>query len=178
MEKVEKIGSDLQRAQKLVLIALLFVVMFAFMACSGTSSEEKTVEEIPADGKIASIIRNPVTASEPVDTVNVAKLKFGVKEHDFGSIREGQVVEHQFEFTNVGTVPLLISNVRSSCGCTAPEWPKEPIAPGKKGKIQVRFNSSGKAEQQQKPVIITANTFPPETKLSIKAYVEKDPAAE
>ena len=131
------------------------------------------VEEIKTEGKISSIIRNPITADQPVDTVNVARIVFEEMAHDFGTMKEGAVVEHTFDFKNEGKVPLIISNVRSSCGCTAPSWPKDPIEPGKKGKIQVRFNSSGKYEQQVKPVIITANTFPPETKLSIKAFVEK-----
>lgn len=173
MEKLDKLRNLRPSTLKVALACTLFVLLTVCLSCTGAPAGDKSVEEIPADGKIASIIRNPVTAKEPVDTVNVAKMRFEETDHDFGTIREGAVVEHRFAFTNVGKVPLLIANVRSSCGCTAPEWPKAPIAPGERGTIQVRFNSSGKYEKQQKPVIITANTFPPETNLSIQAYVER-----
>jgi hypothetical protein len=175
MEKLkELLKLHFRKGRLFVNLTLSLFVILAINACQNDqNSAGKVVEEIKTDGKISSIIRNPVTANEPTDTVNVARIVFEEMAHDFGEIKEGAVVEHTFNFKNEGKVPLIISNVRSSCGCTAPSWPKDPIEPGKSGKIQVQFNSSGKYEQQVKPVIITANTFPPETKLSIKAFVEK-----
>ena len=177
-KRMEKLKESFKLLLEIGRLSFLLTVSLGFIlginACQNDqSSEGKVVEEIKTEGKISSIIRNPITADQPVDTVNVARIVFEEMAHDFGTMKEGAVVEHTFDFKNEGKVPLIISNVRSSCGCTAPSWPKDPIEPGKKGKIQVRFNSSGKYEQQVKPVIITANTFPPETKLSIKAFVEK-----
>jgi hypothetical protein len=82
------------------------------------------------------------------------------------------VVEHTFAFTNTGKKPLLISNARSTCGCTVPDWPKEPIMPGKSGVIQVRFNTENKAKEQVKPVTITANTYPATNKVYLQGFVE------
>lgn len=77
--------------------------------------------------------------------------------HDFGDIRQGDVVEHVFEFTNTGNEPLIIQDVRITCGCTQPKWPKEPIMPGAKGEIKVGFNSAGKMGIQTKSLPIISN---------------------
>ncbi|MGB5980354.1 MAG: DUF1573 domain-containing protein [Cyclobacteriaceae bacterium] len=98
-------------------------------------------------------------------------ISFEKEEHDFGTINEGDVVEHTFAFTNTGEKPLIISNASASCGCTVPEWPKQPIPPGKTGEIKARFNSTGKPNQQNKTITITANTFPEKNTLRIKANV-------
>src|SRR5210317_2099084 len=69
---------------------------------------------------------------------------FEEKSHDFGDLIQGDKVNHTFEFTNTGNQPLIISNVVTTCGCTATKWPKKPVAPGKSGQIKITFNSSGK----------------------------------
>ena len=84
---------------------------------------------------------------------------------------------HMFEFTNSGDEPLIIDNCKGSCGCTVPKCPKEPIQPGEKGQIEVKFNSKGKKNQQTKKVTINANTDPAQTFLTIKAFVEFEPGA-
>ena len=74
-----------------------------------------------------------------------AEMTFNEKTHDFGTIKEANgPVTHTFEFTNTGGEPLVIINVNASCGCTRPEYPKEPIMPGKKGKVKVTFNPAGR----------------------------------
>ena len=85
-------------------------------------------------------------------------MTFQETEYDFGTINEGDVVEHIFKFTNTGKAPLVIVSAKGSCGCTVPEWPKEPIAPGATGEMLVKFNSNGKPNLQNKQVTITANT--------------------
>lgn len=155
---------------------LLLWAPFA-IACTHSSAEleeEKSVQEIMAAPGIANadIIRSPVSAQAPTDTINVAKMSFEEPTFDFGSVREGTVVEHTFAFTNTGKKPLLISNARSTCGCTVPDWPKEPIMPGKSGVIQVRFNTENKAKEQVKPVTITANTYPATNKVYLQGFVE------
>ncbi len=98
---------------------------------------------------------------------------FAKENHDFGTINDGDIVEHVFKFTNNGKAPLIISNATATCGCTVPKWPKEPIAVGETGEIQVRFNSRNKGGIQNKTITITANTFPSVNKLQIKANVLK-----
>jgi len=99
--------------------------------------------------------------------------KFDKSEHDFGKLKQGESAEYSFKFTNTGKEPLIIENAQGSCGCTVPNYPKEPIAPGGTGVIDVRFNSAGKSGAQQKTVTLTANTDPSITTiLTIKADVE------
>jgi|JI102314DRNA_FD_contig_41_6688704_length_634_multi_8_in_0_out_0_1 hypothetical protein len=78
--------------------------------------------------------------------------------HDFGDIFQGDVVEHTFKFTNTGNQPLLITNIQTSCGCTTPTWPRDPIMPGGKGELKVGFNSAGKMNKQTKVLPIISNS--------------------
>jgi hypothetical protein len=145
--------------------------------CGGSSQplpvSEKSVEEIKMQGEISSadIIRSPVTANQPLDTSNVAKITFSEETFDFGEVNEGETVAHDFLFTNTGKAPMIISNARSTCGCTVPEWPREPIPPGGTGVISVRFDTNGRPDKQSKPVTITANTYPATSRVYIKGFV-------
>ena len=100
-----------------------------------------------------------------------AKISFDKTEHDFGTIKEGDIVETVFSFTNTGRSELIISSAKGSCGCTVPEWPKEPILPGEKGEIKVKFNSDRKPNKQQKQVTLVTNTDGGKEVLVIKAQV-------
>ncbi|WP_246011761.1 DUF1573 domain-containing protein [Flavobacterium piscinae] len=117
-----------------------------------TNPEANQVTPPPADGKYPA-------------------MTFNKKEHDFGVINEGDKVETTFTFTNTGEADLIIANASGSCGCTVPEFPKEPIKPGKTGKMKVSFDSNGKPGMQQKSVNITANTASGKDVLTIKANV-------
>lgn len=79
--------------------------------------------------------------------------------HDFGDIYQGDVVEHTFKFTNTGNQPPLITNITTSCGCTTPQWPRDPIMPGGKGELKVGFNSAGKINKQTKVLPIISNSI-------------------
>ncbi len=92
-------------------------------------------------------------------------------QYDFGQIAKNSSVTHTFIVRNVGENPLLIDNVKASCGCTVPKWPDTPIAPGEEGAIEVTFNSAGKRGVQNKSITITANTDPIYTRLYIKANI-------
>ena len=101
------------------------------------------------------------------------KFKFKETSWDFGTIKEGDVVKHTFHFTNVGDDDLVITDVTTTCGCTAPSWPREKIAPGEEGKIKVEFDSNHKSGTQNKQITVYANTVPVTTKLSISSFVTK-----
>jgi hypothetical protein len=96
------------------------------------------------------------------DNKNAPHFKFkGGDSFDFGTIKESPTgAEHVFEFTNTGKEPLIIQNAVGSCGCTTPDWPKEPILPGKTGKIKVHYASQGRVGPIQKSVFITSNAAP------------------
>ncbi|PWV48984.1 DUF1573 domain-containing protein [Chitinophaga sp. S165] len=87
-------------------------------------------------------------------------ISFDEMVHNFGNITEGEKVEYSFKFTNTGDRDLLITDATSSCGCTVPEWPKEPIKPGKSSYMKVVFNSAGKEGYTEKEIVIRANTKP------------------
>ncbi|MCD7972372.1 MAG: DUF1573 domain-containing protein [Candidatus Azobacteroides sp.] len=86
-------------------------------------------------------------------------IKFEKDTHDFGTIAEEVgSVSYDFEFTNTGNVPLTLVNVRTSCGCTTPNWTKEPIAPGGKGKITVTYSTTGRPGNFSKSITVTSKT--------------------
>lgn len=84
-------------------------------------------------------------------------IEFDLKEYDFGDITEGEVIEGKFTIVNKGKVDLILTEVKPSCGCTTPDWPKEAIAPGGSGEIKFRFNSSGRKGKQNKSITIRSN---------------------
>lgn len=87
-------------------------------------------------------------------------IAFEEMEHSFGNVVEGEKVEYSFKFTNTGDAPLVITDATSSCGCTVPDWPKEPIQAGKSSYLKVAFNSAGKSGFTTKQIILHANTTP------------------
>jgi len=99
-------------------------------------------------------------------------MKFDSKDHDFGTFKEedGKIV-HSFEFVNTGNQPIIINQVRSSCGCTSPDWSKQPVAPGKKGFIKATFDPKNRPGPFNKSVTVTANTNPAITILRIRGKV-------
>ena len=84
-------------------------------------------------------------------------LTFSETSHDFGDITQGDKVEHIFKFENTGTDPLIISDVVTTCGCTATKWNKEPILPGKAAEIVATFNSEGKEGRKNNVITIISN---------------------
>ena len=91
------------------------------------------------------------------EPVNGSKIVFKESKFDFGDITQGDQVEHVFEFENAGNEPLILSNVQTTCGCTASSWPREPIAPGETASITVTFNSRGKIGVQNKVITVISN---------------------
>ncbi len=123
-------------------------------------------------GPVASMIRNPVDVdTQEVDTSKTARLAFEDVVFEFGEVEAGSVVKHEFPFTNTGSVPLLITKARSTCGCTVPSYPEAPVAPGDSGVISVAFDTKNKYGRQRKPVTIIANTYPATTTIYVDGNV-------
>lgn len=101
-----------------------------------------------------------------------AKIKFTEQVHDFGAVKEdGGPVKCDFQFVNVGDGNLVVVDATAECGCTRPEFPKNPIAPGKRGKIHVTFNPIGRVGSFEKVVIVKTNGNPRKTRLKIRGSV-------
>lgn len=124
------------------------------------------------DGKISTdVVTNSQTAGGNTDPASLPKLEFKSTEYNFGKITSGEVVTYSFEFTNTGKADLIISNATASCGCTVPDYPRNPIKPGGTGKIDVKFDSNGKSGMQDKSVTLTTNCEPSVMELHIKGEV-------
>ncbi|TLX73451.1 DUF1573 domain-containing protein [Labilibacter sediminis] len=94
---------------------------------------------------------------ESVDKTKNAVIKFNKKHHQFGDVKQGETVGCYFTFTNEGEYPLFLFKVKPGCGCTAVNYPKEPVLPKEKGEIEVRFDSKGFSGRQYKVIKVEAN---------------------
>ena len=104
-------------------------------------------------------------------------ITFEKTDHDFGKINEADgKVTTIFTFKNEGMEPLVLSNVRASCGCTTPKWPRQPIEPGQTGEITVTYNPNGRPGRFTKTVTITSNATEPTKRVTIKGEVIPKPA--
>lgn len=166
---------------------LTFVCLSLALTSCQKDAEGDASNETTADAKTEVSKVTPAAKQNPNADATAAAVPAGPSttwefesyEFDFGEITSGDKVQHVYKFTNTGKEPLVISNAKGTCGCTVPDWPKDPIAPGEAGEILVEFRSKGKSGQQTKRVIITANTNPTTTNLTIKGKVNKvdQPAA-
>lgn len=101
-----------------------------------------------------------------------AKINFTEKSHNFGIVKEdGGPVSYEFQFVNDGTGNLLIYEATAQCGCTKPEFPQNPIAPGKKGKIKVTYNPIGRPGPFEKTVTVKTNAKGGKARLKISGNV-------
>ncbi|MEP7263193.1 MAG: DUF1573 domain-containing protein [Bacteroidota bacterium] len=118
------------------------------------------------------IVNNPATANGDAEK-KLPEFSFTETNFDFGTITSGEVLTHEFVFKNTGNADLVISQANGSCGCTVPEYPKDPIPPDEKGTIKVTFNSEGQGGQVAKTITLLANTIPSTKVLTISAEVIK-----
>ncbi|UWX55831.1 DUF1573 domain-containing protein [Maribacter litopenaei] len=149
---------------KRVIFAVGAVALFAFTSCKDNASSK-----IKSDNVAEAAVRDEAAKAVPVMTFEKA-------EHDFGTIEQGTPQETAFKFTNTGNAPLIITDAKSSCGCTVPNPPKDPIAPGESSELVVKFNGSGQ-NQVTKTITVTANTEKGSELLRIKAFVNPKGAA-
>lgn len=104
------------------------------------------------------------------------KFSFVEETHDYGTVPEGPVADCDFVFTNTGKRPIVITNAQGSCGCTVPEWPRQPIKPGEKGTIHVKYTTQGHQGPISKEVTITSDAQQSTTVLHIRGTVSPKPA--
>lgn len=143
---------------------VLFFVGLMMFAVSCTESASSKIDS-------SKQIKKKELSLDQVDQQTNPIMTFEAKEWNFGEITQGDVVDHSFVFTNTGTDPLIISKAKGSCGCTVPEWPKAPIAPGESGEIYVKYDSKGKKGRQNKRVTLTTNMTPSQQVVYVKGQV-------
>ncbi len=128
-----------------------------FTACNNTSKEATA-------GKADSTVVN-------VEQAGAGKMEFEEDTFNFGTVKEGEVVEHVFKFKNSGDYPIVLAQVSASCGCTTPTYTSTPEKPGEFGEIAVKFDSQGQVGQQQKIITIASNAEKPVTTVQLKGEV-------
>jgi len=170
--------------KKSLSIIALSIIGFGLVSCkkeenkqlqnSETIAPDASTNTLPGDSlapktetSVAGEATAPVVSNQPLTTVALAESNF-----DFGNIKKGEKVNHVYEITNTGKNPLVISEVKPGCGCTAPEFTKDPILPGKKGKITLSFDSSSFDGAIQKYADVFANVEKSPIKLTFNANVQ------
>lgn len=151
---------------KKVILGLSALCMVAFTSCK----EESAVAKVNTENVAKAAERDAVVGDFPAIT-------FDKTEHDFGEIENGTPVETTFSYTNTGKAPLVVTNIKSTCGCTVPQgWSKEPLAPGESSQFTVKFNGKG-ANKISKTVTVTANTEKGKEQVKITAFIKPNPNA-
>jgi hypothetical protein len=134
-----------------------------------TTEEVKTVTEKASQPK--EVVKEEPKQEKPKKKRKRSKISFEEKTWNFGELRDGDIVNHDFKFKNVGDAPLNIKNVTATCGCTQPSFPFLPVAPGEEGTISVTFNSTGKINEQRPTVTVITNGKPSIVKLNLEGMV-------
>ena len=141
------------------------IILFLSVVCIACNDNAASKIDVTKQAKPTRV------SLDQVDSATNAKMDFESTEWDFGEIDQGDAVDYAFKFVNSGTDPLIITNAKGSCGCTVPEWPREPVAPGGTGVINVKYNSKGKKGKQNKRVTLTTNLVPSQQILIVKGQV-------
>ena len=118
-------------------------------------------------------IKNPATAEgiNEQQKADMPEIQFESLSYDFGKVIQGEILHYTFHFKNVGKSNLVISDATASCGCTTSIPPKAPVKPGEKGEITITFDSKHKKGEVTSLLVVSANTYPAQTVLSISANV-------
>jgi hypothetical protein len=141
---------------------IVVIGVFVFSQCGMDSS----------NGSSTEIIDIPVNEDGELDQDRIAEISFEETVLNIGRISQGEVITHDFEFTNTGNAPLVIATVKGSCGCTIPRsYPTGKIEPGEGGVIEVEFDSDGLTGSHVVSIIISANTFPAATQLILNTEI-------
>ena len=169
---------------KIKLLSIL-PLLFVASACGNADIEkrianlEQRVNQLENKGVVRTQPDIPLLESAPgvegEPVASNASFKWESTLYNFGTIKQGDVVNYTFKFTNSGTDPLQTQSTSTTCGCTVPEHTKEPIPPGGTGEVVVRFDSKGKSDQQNPVITVVANTNPRQTRLNLRGFVEATP---
>ncbi|CAH0227475.1 DUF1573 domain-containing protein [Chryseobacterium sp. Bi04] len=167
--------------KKTLSIIALSIIGLGLVSCKKENKEIQSAETVAADSTAitapatADSTATPVTGeapSAPASNEPSTSIALSESNFDFGKIKKGDKVEHVYEVTNTGKNPLIISEVKPGCGCTAPDFTKEPIMPGKKGKITLHFDSSNFDGNVQKYADVFANVEKAPIKLTFTANIQ------
>jgi len=152
---------------KKTMLLLAAIAMIAFASCKDEGKASKQMEETSTEVTQTSNDQTQENAND-----QFPELTFDDNNYDFGTVQNGEMLEHEFTFTNTGDAPLKVMKANPSCGCTVPEWSKDPIQPGEKGSMKVKFDARGRSGKQHKNVRLTTNTKSGNEVLTFSATIE------
>jgi hypothetical protein len=172
--------------KKTLSIIALSIIGFGLVSCKKENKEVQSTETVATDSSATATPTAPTTdsasAATPVTTAEAATpapsnqpsttIALSESNFDFGNVKKGDKVQHIYEVTNTGKNPLVISEVKPGCGCTVPDFTKEPIMPGKKGKITLHFDSSNFDGNVNKYADVFANVEKAPIKLTFTANIQ------
>lgn len=152
--------------------------IIALVAILGATSckqkEEFATQQIDENNMVmpaGQLAMQDATKKKKLNPEDYPVIELDSKEFDFGTIKQGDKVEHIFKFKNTGTTDLSVIEVRPSCGCTAPEWTKTSVKTGESGEIKIIFDSTGKMGPQTKSVTLLTNTMEGNEIVTFKANI-------
>jgi hypothetical protein len=151
------------------------VAALIFAACNNNPKEKENSagEDILENVNTTDNTGVNKMVPDSADVADAPVIAFSNDTYDFEKIKEGEKIDHTFEFTNTGKSPLIISDVQAGCGCTTPKFDKKPIKPGEKGTIEVGFNSAGQRGTQHKIITVYSNAQPAQSMLHLKGEVQE-----
>lgn len=170
--------------KKTLSIIALSIIGLGLVSCKKENQQAATGTEVAnttdstagatnlAPAATAPVSSETAAATAPVSNQPLTTVALSENNFDFGNIKKGDKVEHVYEITNTGKNPLVISEVKPGCGCTAPDFTKDPILPGKKGKITLHFDSSSFDGNVQKYADVFANVDKAPIKLTFTANIQ------
>lgn len=150
---------------KKILFTVFVVALIPLNSCKENVTEKINQENIEK------------AAERDAQTIVFPSINFDKTLHDFGEIQNGTPVETVFSYTNSGRSPLVVTDIKSTCGCTVPQgWSKEPLMPGESSQFSVKFNGKG-ANKVSKTITLTTNTEKGREQVRISAFIKPDPNA-
>jgi|TARA_B110000967_G_scaffold186958_1_gene208510 hypothetical protein len=150
---------------KKLLLTLTIASLVVFTSCKENAAEKINQENVTK------------AAERDSKAIVFPSISFDKTEHDFGQIMNGTPVETTFSYTNTGESPLVVTDIKSTCGCTVPQgWSKEPLMPGASSQFSVKFNGKG-ANKTSKTITLTTNTQTGREQVRISAFITPDPNA-
>jgi len=155
--------------KKLVLFSAITLLSAGPLFAQKKAKQTKSAPVATAQTAVAAPANTPAAAN--IDDV----MKFEADVHDFGHLREGDAADYVFQFKNTGKEPLVIQRVQASCGCTTPDWSKDPVLPGKTGVVKASYATQGRPNAFTKTLTVFTNQG--NKVLTIKGDVEKAPVS-
>ena len=150
---------------KKLFLTLTIASLVVFTSCKENATEKINQENVTK------------AAERDSKAIVFPSISFDKTEHDFGQIMNGTPVETTFSYTNTGESPLVVTDIKSTCGCTVPQgWSKEPLMPGASSQFSVKFNGKG-ANKTSKTITLTTNTQTGREQVRISAFITPDPNA-